>query len=347
MLKREVRSGALMPRPCHGTDTRATIPNQLSQLNPYHETVVVSGGAPIVLSVWRGEPSAPSVVFLPGTMTHPLFYAEFLDGLNQRGLSVVGVHYQGHGKSPRVGSRLGWANLVANATDAVDWAADHLGGPVVLLGSSQGGVLAMAVAARNRRLALVAAHNVLDPSLPESLMVSRLPGWLVGGSRPLRAALRLAARLAPGLPVPLWAYLDLDRVCGQPKTRRRFLTDPLGLRCYPLGFLAELVTADLSGMRDGSIRCPVLVLAATGDPLFSLAYTRRVFDRIVAPAKELLVFEVDRHLLFNECVELVTDPLVDHIRRLVAVPEDRGGGHAGDEPRHWSPAPLARPCGSR
>jgi fermentation-respiration switch protein FrsA (DUF1100 family) len=149
-------------------------------------------------------------------------------------------------------------------------------------------------------------------------MVSRLPGWLVGGYRPLLAALRLAARLAPGLPVPLWAYLDLDRVCGQPETRRRFLTDPLGLRCYPLGFLAELVTADLAGMRDGSIRCPVLVIAATADPLFSFGYTRRVFDQIVAPAKELLVFEVDRHLLFNECVELVTDPLVDHIRRLVA-----------------------------
>ena len=58
--------------------------------------------------------------------------------------------------------------------------ADRLGGPVVLLGSSQGGILAMAVAARSRRLALVAAHNVLDPSLPESLTITRLPGWLVG-----------------------------------------------------------------------------------------------------------------------------------------------------------------------
>jgi hypothetical protein len=48
-------------------------------------------------------------------------------------------------------------------------------------------------------------------------------------------------------------------------------------------------------------------------------HTRRVFDRIVAPSKELLVFEVDRHLLINECVELVSDPLVDRICRLVAV----------------------------
>jgi alpha-beta hydrolase superfamily lysophospholipase len=339
MLEREVirasyRSARVVPQ-----TLRNAIANQASHPNPYWETVIVSAGAPIVLSVWCGDPGAPTVVFLPGTMTHPLFYKAFLDGLARRGLSVVGVHYQGHGKSPRLGSRLGWANLVVNAADAVDWAADQLDGPVVLLGSSQGGVLAMAVAADRRQRALVAAHNVLDPSLPESLTVSRLPGWLVGGYRPLLAMLRLAACLAPGLPVPFWAYLDLGRVFGQPDTRRRFLTDPLGLHAYPLGFLA-----DLSGMRDGRIGCPVLVIAATGDPLFSLGYTRRVFDRIVAPAKELLVFEVDRPLLFNECVQLVTDPLVDRIHRLVAMP---GSANVGSEPTTPSCPRPAWSSGSR
>jgi hypothetical protein len=58
------------------------------------------------------------------------------------------------------------------------------------------------------------------------------------------------------------------------------LTDPLSLRCYPLGFLDELCTVDVSGMRDGGIGCPVLVIAARGDPLFSFAYTRRVVDCI-------------------------------------------------------------------
>ena len=73
----------------------------------------------------------------------------------------------------------------------------------------------------------------------------------------------------------------------------------------------------------------MLVIAATGDPLFSFGYTRRVFDQIVAPAKELLVFEVDRHLLFNECVQLVTDPLVDHIRP----PGRRAGNREVGTPR--------------
>lgn len=42
--------------------------------------------------------------------------------------------------------------------------------------------------------------------------------------------------------------------------------DPLALHAYPLRFLASLFTADLSGMIHGSIRCPVVVRAATGDP---------------------------------------------------------------------------------
>ena len=94
------------------------------------------------------------------------------------------------------------------------------------------------------------------------------------------------------------------------------------------------------------------MIAATGDPLFSFGYTRRVFDQIVAPAKELLVFEVDRHLLFNECVQLVTDPLVDRIRGLVAVPgtaemaRGRQGLWPSPLPSRSSPARHA-PCIAR
>ena len=162
------------------------IPDRASHPNAYYETVIVSAGALIVLSVWPGEPGAPTVVFLPGTMTHPLFYKDFLDGLNRRGLSVVGVHYQGHGKSPRVGARLSWANLVVNAAGAVDWAANHLNGPVVVLGSSQGGMLAMAVAAHNRQLALVVTRQPARP-LPAGVADGQPPAWLAGRWLPAAA----------------------------------------------------------------------------------------------------------------------------------------------------------------
>jgi hypothetical protein len=68
----------------------------------YREVVIRSAGAPVVLSVWNGSPGLPAVLFLPGTMTHPLFHEEFLDALARARVTAVGVHAQGHGNSPRV-----------------------------------------------------------------------------------------------------------------------------------------------------------------------------------------------------------------------------------------------------
>ena len=68
-------------------------------------------------------------------------------------------------------------------------------------------------------------------------------------------------------PVPVGAYLDIRRVSCDQATLEYFDTDPPGRRSYPLGFMASPFTADLSGMRDGSITCPVTVIAGRGDPL--------------------------------------------------------------------------------
>ena len=149
--------------------------NAVKRPEAYDEVVISSAGAPVVLSVWRAGPGAPAVVFLPGTMTHPLLYEELCDGLALAGFTVVGLHGQGHGKSPRVRRPLTFGTLLANARDAVAWARAHVSEQVVVCGSSQGGVLAMAVAAAEPQLTAVVAHNVLDPQLADSLLITRFP----------------------------------------------------------------------------------------------------------------------------------------------------------------------------
>lgn len=288
--------------------------NAVQRPNAYREVVISSADTQIVLSVWNGHPGRASVVFLPGTMTHPLFYEEFLDLLNRNGLTVVGVHSQGHGKSPRARLPLTFARIVTNARDAVEWTRREFpGAPVAVLGSSQGGVVAMALASAGERLDMVVAHNILDPSLPSSLEITRFPQWLRLVYPLLVHTFRGAGRLAPRVPVPFDAYLDIKRVCRDETNAEYFYTDPLGRRTYPLGFMATLFSADLSGMRDGSIRCPVLVVAGRGDPLFPLSYTQQVYESIVAPHKELLVLESEAHLLFNEDLDVVLPPLLDRL----------------------------------
>jgi alpha-beta hydrolase superfamily lysophospholipase len=286
----------------------------------YEEVTVRSGEAPIVLSIWRADPSEATVVFLPGTTTHPLFYEGFLDGLTREGFTAVGVHFREHGKSPRLGRPFAFEDLVRDAASALTYASRNHPGPLVVLGTSQGGMVAMALATGDHRPAAVLVHDALDPRLPGSVAITRYPNWTGAMRDQLSATMRLGARLTPGLPVPMDAFLDLDRVTRDPRLLRTIRTDPLGRSSYPLSFMASLLDADLSGMYDGSVWCPVVVIASTADPLLPFEYERDLYERIKAPAKELLVVASDRHLLLNECVSEALPRIAEAIRRHAVVP---------------------------
>ena len=293
------------------TDDQRTL-NAVQRPEAYREVLIDSGGLPVVLSVWDGQPGAPAVLFLPGTMTHPLFYEEFLDALNRGGLTVVGLHPAGHGKSPRTHRRrLTFRDLVRSAGDALTWVhGEYPASPAGVLGSSQGGVLALAVAVESSGTSAVCAHNVLDPSLASTLRVTRTPAALSPAYGLVRRGIGAIGRIAPWIPVPFDAYLDIRRVCPDARVADQFYTDPLGLRSYPLGLLAEMMTTDLPG----PARCPVVVIAANGDPLSDLDYTREVYDRIQAPSKELVILHSQKHLIFTEALEVVLPALVPLLR---------------------------------
>jgi esterase/lipase len=61
----------------------------------------------------------------------------------------------------------------------------------------------------------------------------------------------------------------------------------------------------MSFLTSGEIGCPIVILASTGDKLFPFGYVQRLYELIVALDKEMLVFELDCHLIFNESVEEV------------------------------------------
>ncbi len=193
--------------------------NAVQRPDVYEELLIESRGVPIALSIWKGNTGAPCIVFLPGTMTHPLFYEELLDSLSRAGFNVVGVHYLGHGKSPRLEQLFSFNDLVQNGRDAISYATQRFKSSIVVLGSSQGGMV------------------------------------------------------------------------------------------------ASLFSTKMGFLRSGQIRCPVVVIASTGDPLFPFDVVQRLYQEIKAPSKELLVFDLNYHLLFNECLDAVLPPLVETLKR--------------------------------
>ena len=126
-----------------------------------------------------------------------------------------------------------------------------------------------------------------------------------------------AGKVMPSLPIPIGAYLDPSRVFGRPWTQELFRWDPLIRRSYPLGFVAELMSADTSGLFDGRLRVPVVVLTSRGDPLFPLDLTESTTRRIAAPQVNLIVLDTDCHLVLNEAVHLALPAVLSEMQRFL------------------------------
>lgn len=285
----------------------------LSGYEKYREVLIESAGTRIALSLYVAGEGCPCIVFIPGTMTHPLFYDDFLSLLAGSGYNVAGVHLLSHGKSPREKKLFTFTDMLQNISDTVTYCLDNISKNVIVMGSSQGGILSLAAAGMDSRIKAVFPNNVLLPSLASSFYITNFPRFLKPFQRPLTALIQLASSAAPGLQLPPSFYLDFDRVSRSKELTALFFSDPLNLTSYPLCFLASLFTADLSMVSDGSIKCPVVVIASTGDTLFPYGYCLEVFDKIAAPHKEMLVFDEPYHLIFNECTERIIGRVVQKL----------------------------------
>lgn len=242
-----------------------------------------------------------TVLLLPAGLGDPTRYAPLLAGLATRGFAAVALQPRVCRTGPGPAAHHGLApvrqpatlcDLVGSAEVAVRWAREHLGTPVTVLGTGLGALQAVALAARSDAVAATVVHNLVDPLQVED-PITGWPDWLRRHRRSLRPGLRLAARVAPDACLP-------------------------GEGGYPLGLLASIWDADLTGACDGSIDCPVLVLAATADAQLPLAQARAMYDRIAAPHKEFVPCEAAGHELLADQPELVLSVLSDRLGALVA-----------------------------
>ncbi len=295
-------------------DIDKTILN-LSGYDNYSEVLIESTGTKIALSLYHAGKNRPCIVFIPGTMTHPLFYDDFLTLLARAGFNVAGVHLLSHGKSPREKKFFTFADMLQNIRDSIDYCINNISSDVILLGSSQGGILSLAAAGTDSRIKAVFPNNVLIPALSSSIYITRFPRFMKPFQGLITSLMKLTARIAPGIELPPSFYLDFDRVSRSKALIDLFFSDPLNRSSYPLCFLASLFTADLKSISDGSIKCPVVVIASTGDTLFPYDYCLEVYEKIAAPRKEMLVFHEPHHLIFNESLDRVIGPVVQKLKQ--------------------------------
>jgi alpha-beta hydrolase superfamily lysophospholipase len=249
------------------------------------------------------DPSAPALVFVPGTSLYALVYAEFMHKMRVMGFNVVGVDPRGHGRSEGRRGSYTMDELVSDALAAVRYARNRFG-RTAISGSSQGGMVAFYAAAADDTLVGTICHNIAVLSEPAATGITRMPRM----SRILRVPTIAFSYIVPEMPVPLWTYLDLK---AEPTkwgmNAKEFIKyDPLALKSVSLKSLASLATARPVKPIE-LITVPVMAIQAEFDEMFTVTYTESIYDRLTCD-KEMMVLLGRTHLVMtNDVDEIVPE----------------------------------------
>lgn len=254
-----------------------------------HMRITIGSGSARAVLDYRPVDGADCLLFYPGTMACPWQYEIFLEALHRQGLGTAALHFTGHGVMPHC-TGFTFDTLLQNALDAEAWLRSQGVRRLAACGHSQGAILTLAHAAWSSALAAALPIAGCYPQQSDAILLTRFARWQAQRPR-LQSFIDAAAHRLPRLPVPLWAYLSLPRILAggrgfrQRTARQRW--------SYPLVFLRSLFAAQVPEQA----RCPVHMLAAANDALFTPDIIRHAYELLQAPRKSLFWLPGGGHLM--------------------------------------------------
>lgn len=238
---------------------------------------------------WLPEAPVRTLLLVHGYAEHSGRYDELGAWLAARGSAVHAYDHRGHGRS--AGRRFHMDRFEQLTEDLgrvlEEVRAEDPGLPVVLVGHSMGGLVALAYLAAARPLVAGAATSGAALALGD------------GASRTRVAAARALRRILPRLALP--SGLDAEGISRDPQVVQAYREDPLVGSTMTAGFGAALLeaVADTAGRPD-AIEVPLLMLHGEEDPLCPAAGSRAFFAGVKSEGSALRTYPGLRHEIFNE-----------------------------------------------
>lgn len=262
---------------------------------------VISDGIKIHVDVFEFDASAPTLVFIPGTAIYGLCYGDLLYKLGQTGYNIVSFDPRGHGQSEGLRGDYSITDIMTDAGNVITYAINRFNNKVNLMGSSQGGIVAFYMAAKDERLNSVICQNFADLGAPETLQLARHPRLF----KYIKGMIAKHGHRLPNIQIPVTSYIDLDKIPVKYfGSARAFMeTDPLTLKTISLRALQSLAHTEMAKPVE-QIKVPVMVLQGTADSIFPVSYTQKIFDKIQAK-KKFSLFPNRSHAVLHEAAEEV------------------------------------------
>ena len=259
-------------------------------MNESTATLKTADGLDLFVRRWQTEeiPHRWTFVVVHGLGEYGERYRHLAEWFTPLGATVYAMDQRGHGKSGGPRGDAPSLNALLDDIDAVvRRARAESGGPLVLIGHSFGGLMAIAYT--------LAHPDHIDKavfSAPLLIPKVKVPAW----KRPLTKVLpKLAPRVAVSNEV------DANLLSHDPEVARRYASDPLVHDRITGGLYgATIARGEEFIARAGEIRVPFLLMQGRDDGIVDPIGSQRFFAGARAPERAFCVYPGMYHEIFNE-----------------------------------------------
>jgi alpha-beta hydrolase superfamily lysophospholipase len=259
-------------------------------VNESTETLKTADGLDLFARRWqaRDVPHRWTFVIVHGLGEHGGRYQHLAEWFAPRGATVYAMDHRGHGRS---GGQRGHAPSLDVLLDDVELvvrrAADDAGGPLVLVGHSFGGLLAIAYAlGRPTRL------DRAIFSAPALVPKVKVPAWK-------QALAGVLPKIAPR--ASFANEIDPNVLSRDPAVGRIYVSDPLVHKQITAGLYAGTIARGESFIaRAPELRVPFLLLHGRDDQIVDPSGSERFFAGATAPGRAFRLYPGLYHEIFNE-----------------------------------------------
>jgi nucleoside-diphosphate-sugar epimerase len=268
------------------------------------------------LEVHEQGPGDPTIVLAHGIGAHARLYTPLAARLREAGFNVVVVDRPGHGLSEGRRGDCPVERALDVLEDAIRFARTRYAGPVVLGGSSLGGVLSWYALTREPDVDAAFCHFIAHPALyPEPGPVTTLK----------LGAMRALARAAPMVPVPVSQAADFGAVAEDPRVLAYWSERRDGVYCFNNTARSIASIFEFQPPLDWSrVAIPTLVVIGERDRMTPPEYVERVMDRSAPPRTTYRKLPGRAHLLPIEALDELSAEIVEWTRSAISAPSGVG-----------------------
>lgn len=227
------------------------------------------------------------VLLVHGYLEHGGRYTRFAQALCAEQIAVDVFDLRGHGRSdgPR-GHVVDFADYITDVRSMRAQIGDDV--PVVLMGHSLGGLIAVSAALEcGKSLAGLVLSN---PYLANAVPIPAAKRWLG----------RVATRYWPRLRAP--AGMRREWMSKDPAALARMASDPLIMRSATAGWFDQTQRQQARIANVRKLDCPVWLGIGSADPVASPSANQHFGERLLAPDKSIAVYEGALHELLQDTV---------------------------------------------